>query len=124
MRRITALLLLAAIACTSFGPVEPKEFVVSRRPLAVWVTTKDSAVVPLARPKFLGDTMVGFVDNVYRLFPPGEYVAVKASRPAPWRTIALVAGGIIAVTIAGLIVSGTGNAPVVPDSGEARVALP
>ena len=39
--RVVAALLLAVMGCTTFGPVDARTFIVSRRPLDVWVTRTD-----------------------------------------------------------------------------------
>ncbi|HXF95022.1 MAG TPA: hypothetical protein VNI61_02850 [Gemmatimonadales bacterium] len=83
---------LGLAGCTTLGPVTaPQEYVAARRPAALWVTLTDGALVRVEAPRFLGDTLVGFVDGGYREFLPGDIDQVRAKRPAGGRTAALVA---------------------------------
>jgi|SRR5712692_2294943 len=120
-RPVAALLLPALIGCTTFGPVNPREFIAAKRPLDVWVFQTDSSVVRLFRPKLLGDSLAGFVDDRYRIIQPGEIRTVQARQPAPGRTALLVVGAAAAVTLVALLVSGTGAEPPVADTGGAQI---
>jgi hypothetical protein len=53
-------------------------------------------VVLMRGPHFLpgGDTLVGLVEGSYQELPVSEVRQVKASRPAPMRTTALVVGSV------------------------------
>jgi hypothetical protein len=107
MRRIIGAILLGSLfGCTTFGPVSPKEFVIAKRPQQVWVWKADSSVVLVRGPHFLpgSDTLVGMVDGEYRELPLSDVTQVKASRPAPVRTAALVIGGVGAVVGTALII--------------------
>jgi hypothetical protein len=93
-------------ACTTFGPVSPKQFIVASRPQQVWLWKTDSSVVLVRGPHFLpgSDTLVGVVDGVYQEIPLSDIRQVKASRAAPLRTAALVIGaGALVITSAALL---------------------
>jgi len=113
MRQIIATVLLGSmLGCTTFGPVNPKEFVMASRPQQVWVYKADSSVVLVRGPHFLpsGDTLVGLVDGEYKEMPLSDITQVKASRPAPLQTAALVVGGVgVVVGAAVLLKKGSGD---------------
>jgi len=122
LRRLIATVLVPSIVgCTTFGVVDPKQFIVAKRPLDVWVSRPDSSVVHLFRPRFLGDTLVGFVNGKYGIIEPTEIRSVQARRPAPGRTALLVIGSIATVGVLAVLLNGSGEAPVPPDSGGADV---
>jgi hypothetical protein len=96
---------MAIPACTTFGPVNPKQFIISSRPQQVWLWKADSSVVLVRGPHFLpgSDTLVGVVDGAYQEIPLSEIRQVKASWSAPARTAALVVGGAGAIVITALL---------------------
>ena len=110
--------------CTTFGPVNPENFITAKKPLDVWVMRTDSSVVHLYRPRFLGDTLTGFVDGQYRTIRPAELQGVQARRPAPGRTVLLMVSGVTAVTLVAVLVSGTIAEAPVADTGAARIVAP
>src|SRR3989442_1548952 len=83
-RVVAAVLLAALTGCTTFGLVNPKEYIPAKRPPQVWVWRADSSVLLLRGPHFLGasDTLVGLVDGEYRELQLSDVRQVKASRPA------------------------------------------
>ena len=111
----------AVVACTTFGPVSPTSFIMARKPPDVWVIRADSSVIHLYRPKFLGDTLTGFVDGKYHTVQPRELQGVKARRPAPGRTVLLMVGGVSVVTLAAILVAGATEEVPVADSGGAQI---
>jgi hypothetical protein len=54
------------LGCTAFGPVNPKQSVVAKRPQQVWVWKADSSVVLVRGPHFIGasDTLVRLVEGL------------------------------------------------------------
>lgn len=115
---VVAALIPTVVACTTFGPVTPHDFIVAHRPAQVWVSHPDGSVVVVERPSFMGDTLTGFVKNKYREIAPDQIRTVKARRAAPARTVLLVVGGTGAVIAAAVMVNGTGACtPVVGPSG-------
>ena len=122
---IGAALIAGVLGCTTFGPVDGRSFVGGRRPAEVWVMRPDSSTVQVARPKMLGDTLVGFVEGKYQKFPPADVSQLKGRRPAPMRTALLVGGGLVTIGVVGILVSG-GRKTEEPmaDTGSARIALP
>src|ERR1051326_4352399 len=99
-RIVGVVLVTSLLGCTTFGPVNPRQFITAKRPQQVWVWQADSSVVLVRGPHFLStgsDTLVGLVDGQYKELPMSDIKQVKASRPAPARTALLVVGGIGAV---------------------------
>ena len=111
VRRLAAAGLVATtFGCTTFGPVNAREYVTSKRPPEIWVWKADSSVVQMRGPHFLSaDTLVGLVEGAYTEVPISDVKQVKASRPAPLRTLGLVAGGVAAITTTAVLLK-KGNA--------------
>ena len=111
-RTFAAALIPTLVACTTFGPVAPQDFIVAHRPPNVWVTGPDGSVVVVERPSFLGDTLTGFVNNRYREIPPDKIQLVKAHRAAPGRTALLMVGSMVSVIAVAVLVSRSGPCTV------------
>ena len=79
MKRLVASILLASmVACTTLRPVaDYQQYVRSSQPTQLWVTPRDSKPVMLDGPRFVNDTLVGFVRGQYREFAPGDVTAVQ-----------------------------------------------
>jgi hypothetical protein len=86
-------LVLAAVACTTMRHVQPAEFIPKHTPALVWVTTTNSALVPVAQPYMDGDTLRGKWAGTERPFaiPLQGIQSVQAKTPAPARTVLMVA---------------------------------
>jgi hypothetical protein len=95
-RVVAAVLLFALTGCSTFGPVNAKEYITSKRPPQVWVWRADSSVILVRGPHFLSasDTLVGLVEGAYQEMPLSEISQVKANRAAPLQTTALVVGSV------------------------------
>ena len=108
---MAAVLTVTSLGCTTFGPVSAKQYITARRPQQVWVWQADSSVLLLRGPHFLGgsDTLVGLVDGAYRELNLSSIQQVKASRPAPLRTAALVTGGVTAVVVSAVLIKKGGG---------------
>ena len=116
---IAAALILSTAACTTIGQVPPRDFVISHRPMQVWITETDSSVVSLFRPRVLGDTLTGFVNGKFQMIPLTRVQLMNARRSAPGRTTLLVAGAIAGVVLAGWLISGSAAEPPAADTGGA-----
>ena len=103
---------LVLLACTTFGPVNPREYVVSSRPQQIWVWKADSSVVLMRGPHFLAgsDTLVGVVEGAYQEIPLSSIQQVKANRRAPLKTAAVVIGGM-AFVVSGAVLIKKSKAP-------------
>src|SRR5579872_5179547 len=105
-RSLAAVLMPAMLGCTTFGPVNPKQYIVSHRPAEIWIWKADSSVVRMRGPHFLqdSDTLVGLVENAYQELPLGDIQQVKATRPAPTQTAALVIGTVALIGAAAIFI--------------------
>lgn len=112
IRRLTAAMLLASLtACTTLRPVPNYEqYVRTAQPGRLWVTPHNSGPVLLEGPRFLNDTLVGFVGGRYREFAPGELSAVQVRKSAGGRTAVLV-GVLTAVGASLLAMLSSGGEP-------------
>ena len=64
--RVFGGLLVALLAgCTTTRPVG-QDFIIANRPAEVWVTRADGSVIHVLRPKIVGDTLLGFVNDTLR----------------------------------------------------------
>lgn len=97
-----ALVLLAGTGCVTVQPVlQPAEFIPRANPDVVVVIYKDNSQVPVAKPRLVGDTLVGTWLGV------GEPVSVRlseiqridAKQRSRKRTVLMIAG--VAVLAAG-----------------------
>ena len=105
-RTIAAVLTTCMLGCTTFGPVNPKQYIIARRPAEVWIWKADSSVMLMRGPHFLSgsDTLVGVVEGAYQEMPLTDIQQVKASRPAPGRTAALVIGSVAAIAATAAVI--------------------
>src|SRR5438874_1301334 len=72
-RLAAAALIAAAWGCTTFGPVNARDYVTAKRPPEIWVWKSDSSVVQMRGPHFLGaDTLVGLIEGAYTEVPISE----------------------------------------------------
>ena len=112
IKRIVASVLLASmVACTTLQPVANYEqYVRTAQPSQLRVTPRDSKPVMLDAPRFVNDTLVGFVRGQYREFAPGDLTAVQVRQPASGRTAFLV-GAVAAVGAVLIAVLASGGQP-------------
>jgi len=108
--RSAALLLTLAsagpAACTSLRRVEPADFIAKNGPDVVWVTYPNKAVVPVAEPSVVGDTLKGLQKGTFRplSIPLDQVQSVEARTPDHTKTILFVTGlGIVWVSSVYLI---------------------
>ncbi len=118
VRRIVAGLLIPTLTgCTTFGPVAaPTDFITVNRPSEVWVTRGDSSRVAVSRPRFLGDTLIGFVSGRYQQIPLSDVRQVQARRAAPRRTLLLIGSGLAVVGVLVLLAEASGENQSLPDT--------
>jgi type IV pilus biogenesis protein CpaD/CtpE len=112
LRRVIAALLLASLtACTTLRPIANYEqYVRNAQPGRLWVTPRDAKPVMLEGPRFVNDTLVGFVRGRYHEFAPGELSLVQVRRPAGGKTAVLV-GVLAAAGISLLAILASGGEP-------------
>lgn len=117
-RLVASGLLTSMLACTTLRPLaDYEQYVRTSQPSQLMVTPKDSKPLRLDGPRFVNDTLVGFVAGRYREFAPGELSAVQTQQPARGRTVLLV-GAVVAlgaVLIAVLAGSGSPTTPPNPE---------
>jgi len=89
----TTLAVLSSLACHTTRIVTIDEAPTNPR---VSVTFTDQTVVTLTGPKVLGTKLTGFVNGRYDEFPVAKVKEMRVQEPAPGRTAALVAAGVIA----------------------------
>ena len=87
-------LLVAVAGCVTTQLVKPAEFIQTRGPEVVWVTTNDNARTSVAQPQILGDSLKGTrqgspQDAVAISLKDINYVQAKVSSPT--RTALLLA---------------------------------
>ena len=101
--RLTAAALMPLIplatACTTVATVRrPAQFIASKAPEIVWVTTTDNSQVVLLSPRVRADTLGGLAEGVHYVEMPLSTVqSMRARQPAPRRTLLLVGGVTLAV---------------------------
>ena len=101
--RLTAAALMPLIplatACTTVATVRrPAQFIASKAPTIVWVTTTDDSQVVLLSPRVRADTLGGLAEGVHYVEMPLSTVqSMRARQPAPRRTLLLVGGITLAV---------------------------
>src|SRR6266566_7798227 len=78
--RISASAVVLSLArCTATHVVaNPQQFIDTKRPGQVWVTTPDNSVVALSHPEVQGDTLVGFANGTYRAMPMADVKLIRA----------------------------------------------
>lgn len=101
LKRLVASALLASmLACTTLRPVaDYQAYVQTSRPSQLLVTPRNAQPVLVDGPRFVHDTLVGFVRGHYREFSPAEVGRVQVRQPAKTRT-ALLVGAAVAVSAA------------------------
>jgi len=109
LRRVVAGVLITSLtACTTMGPISPREYVPIEHPSQIWVTKSDNSTVVMQLPKLLGDTLVGYVNGDYQEMMLSQTKVVQARRPAPGRTALAVGTAVTALVVTGALVSGSG----------------
>jgi len=118
--RVTAVALMPLIplatACTAVATVRrPAQFIASKAPQIVWVTTADNSQVALLSPRVRADTLGGLADGVHYVEMPLSTVqSMRARQPAVRRTLFLVGGLTLAVASIAAISGGTGAPSSLP----------
>ncbi len=103
LSRLTAAALMPLIplatACTTVATVRrPAQFIASKAPDIVWVTTTDNSQVVLLSPRVRADTLGGLAEGVHYVeMPLATVQSMRARQPAPRRTLLLVGGVTLAV---------------------------
>lgn len=117
MKRVIAAVLLASLsACSTLRPVPNYEqYVRTAQPGRLWVTPRDSKTVLLEGPRFLNDTLVGFVGGRYREFAPGDVQQVRVRQAATGRTAILVTGVAAVGAFLIAVLQGSGASMGVPN---------
>jgi hypothetical protein len=112
MRRVIAPVLLVCVsACTTLRPMPNyAQYVRTAQPGHLWVTPGNSKPVLLEGPRFVNDTLVGFVKGQYREFAPDDVGVVQVRRAAGGRTAVLV-GMLVAAGISLLAILPSGGEP-------------
>ena len=88
-------------ACTSLRRIEPGDYIAKNGPDVVWVTYPNKAVVPVAEPSVVGDTLKGLQKGTSRplSIPLDQVQSVEARTPDHTKTILFVTGlGIVWVS--------------------------
>ncbi len=125
--RVTAVALMPLIplatACTAVATVRrPAQFIASKAPQIVWVTTADNSQVALLSPRVRADTLGGLAEGVHYVeIPLSNVQSMRARQAAPRRTLLLMGGLTLALgTLVASASSGTGapsSAPCIrPDN--------
>src|SRR6266702_3272463 len=114
--RLTAAALMPLIplatACTTVATVRrPAQFIATKAPQIVWVTTTDNSQVVLLSPRVRADTLGGLADGVHYVEMPLSTVqSMRARQPAPRRTLLLMGGITLVVATMAISASrGTGG---------------
>jgi hypothetical protein len=105
-----------ATGCTSVATVRrPAQFIASKAPRVVWVTTADNGQVALLSPRVSADTLGGLAGGVHYVEMPLSNVrSMRARQPAPRRTLLLVGGLTLGVAVLAQTVGrGAGSSPTV-----------
>ncbi len=111
-RAVCSALIVSLTGCTTLRPVAaPQQFIPVEQPTQIWLTRPDSTKLLIEGPRFVNDTLVGFVRGEYREFAPGDLREVRVRQPAPRRTAFLVGTAVAlgAVLISVLASSGPGG---------------
>lgn len=112
MKRLVAgILLVSMVACTTMRPVaDYEQYVRTAQPSQLWITPRNAPPVLLEGPRFLNDTLVGFVSGRYQEFAPADLGQVQVRHPATGRTVLLLSA-IVAVSVVLISVLQTGGTP-------------
>src|SRR5215471_17540315 len=105
-RTVAFILLCSEFACTSFGPISPKEYIPIEHPTRVWVTKSDNSVVKVQLPKLLGDTLVGYVNGDYQEMILSQTKQVQAKRLQSGRTALMAGAVVLGVVTTGVVIAG------------------
>lgn len=108
-----ALIALSSSACFTIQPVaRPADFIPQTSPELVWVRHPEGEVIPVAKPKLFGDTLVGMragTPESVRVALP-RIQSISARQPDAKRTVLLAATGIaLAGFVAWRATQGGGN---------------
>jgi len=108
-RCVASILLTSMVACTTLRPVaDYQQYVRTSQPTQLWVTPRNSKPVMLDGPRFVNDTLVGFVSGQYREFAPGDLSAVQVRQPAGGKTAFLVGALTVVGVVLIAVLAGTG----------------
>jgi hypothetical protein len=99
---------LSSAACHTMRPVALDQ-VGGVRPTSVVVKRDHQQDVVVSNPQVFGDTLVGFVNRKYEVLPPASFNQLLMKQPAPGRTAALVAAGMLGLVGAAFLVASSGS---------------
>jgi hypothetical protein len=99
---------LASAACHTMRPVALADLG-ALRPTQVWVTRADQSVAVVSGPRAFGDTLVGYVNGQFEEIPAGGLKRISMKRPAPRKTAALIAAGVVGAIAAAYLMTSTGD---------------
>ena len=106
-RGVAAVLMMTSLtACTTFGPIAPKEYIPIQHPMQIWVTQADNSVIVVQVPKLLGDTLVGYVNGDYQEMLLSQTKQVQTRRQAKGRTALALGAAVAGVAVLGVVISG------------------
>jgi len=89
----------------------PTEFISTKTPPIVWVTTTDNTVVPITQPHVRGDSLAGLAEGQDPITVPLSSVqSVRARQPAPGKTRLLVLGSLVVAAGMAATLVGVGRA--------------
>jgi hypothetical protein len=124
VRRATALvLLITSTACTTVRRVEsPREFLNTRTPAKIWVSTGDSELTEVQSPRILADTIFGFSAAAQPVvFPIAAIRELRTKQISSGRTAGLI-GLLVVGSIASIAIwqGVQGDAPSVEETEDFR----
>ncbi|MEX2155724.1 MAG: hypothetical protein WD773_02660 [Gemmatimonadales bacterium] len=119
MKRFVASILLASmVACTTLRPVaDYQQYVRTSQPSQLWITPRNAQPLLIEGPRFLNDTLVGFVSGRYQEFAPSDLGRVQVRQAATGRTVLLLSG-VVAVSALLISLLATGGTPNLPPNPE------
>ena len=102
------LVALSSPACHQMKPIAMDELN-GLKPDRAWVTEGDQSVVVMFGPTVVGDTLIGYVEGKYEEMPTAQVKQVRVQRPAPKRTLLVVAA--VAVAFGGVAIAFKSGGP-------------
>lgn len=102
---VAILAAVAGTACYSMRPVTLDDLSAGRV-ARVWVTQPDQSVVVMQDAQVFRGKLAGFVEGKYQEMPAADLGQMQVRQLAMGRTVALIAAGALAATVAAVLVSG------------------
>jgi len=112
---------LVLTACTTMGPIPPREYIPLNHPSQIWVTQRDNAVVVVQLPRLMGDTLVGYVNGEYQELMLGQTKQVQARRPQPGRTALAIGAGVAGLVGVAFLINGGASYCTVRRGGDGMI---